>query len=828
MILSASLGSSSLGINMIFNMKLIKLLGFSLLCIFVTFALNTRIGSIPPLGKVLDPFNGIWQNGEPDPIKSFEIKLKNLKKAVTIKFDENIVPYIKAQNNYDAYFSIGYISAFHRLWKMDFATRATEGRLSEIFGYNEKILSHDKLQRQKGIKKIALLALKSVMSNPESSECLNAFCDGINAFIFSLKYKNLPIEFKILHYKPEFWSPYKTMLLIVAMADKLSGKDTALAYTNALRLFRREKFDFLYPDIPRGTAPIIKSKNWNFKPLNIKKPVGIADKLPDPVPYVNLPNPKYNKQCKSGGSNSWILSGKKTVSGNIFLANDPHLDINLPSLFYLMRVETPSLNICGSIIPGIPGFVFGFNKNLAWGITNSLINCRDWYLIKFEDGSFREYRYDNKILKSEITIEKINIRNRNSVNFKTVVTHLGPVFFPDSDNKNFYGYAMKWSTAKLGNVISAFLYINKAKNRHEFEKGIKILNLNLNVSMASSIDEDIAIYVAGRYIAYWKEQGKFIMNGNISDFEWQSRIPAEHNPKIINPAENYLRSANDRPVYKEYPYYLHGYWFWHFRNKRIDYLLNSKNKFTITDMKNMQQDTYDISASMLLPKILKYIEKEKLNKIELKLFHKLQNWDYDNVWNREEPSLYREWRRMIFLYLWKGIINNKVKMRAPNMYHTIHIIRHNPTSKYLDFGNYGSMKGLVCAAFHKAIVNLEYWKIKNNKPYIWGNFNKITLNHVIPIFKSFGIHDIKIGGSKDSINYNEPGTGVSGRFICELAKDKITGLFIYPGGQSGSPLNVYYDRFVKKWENGEYIKLQITKNSNTSISFPYKISLIPR
>ncbi len=808
-------------------MKLIKPLGLSLLCISVIFALNTKLGNMPPLGKVLDPFNGIWQNGESVPIKSFEIKLKNLKKAVIIKFDTNLIPHIKVQNNYDAYFSIGYVSAFHRLWKMDFAARATEGRLSEIFGYNEKILSHDKLQRQKGIKKIALLALKNVMADPESRECLKAFSDGINAFILSLRYKKLPIEFKILHYKPEIWTPYKTMLLIVSIADKLSGKDTALEYTNALQLFGRKKFDFLYPDIPRDISPIVKSKNWNFKPLNIKKPIKTSDGLPNPLPFVNLPNPKYNKQHESGGSNSWILSGEKTVNGNIFLANDPHLDIDLPSLFYLMCVESPSLNICGAIVPGIPGFIFGFNDNIAWGITSSLVNCRDWYLIKFEDSSFREYRYDDKILKSQITIEKIKIRNRDSIDIKTVETHLGPVFFPNSDNKNLYGYSMKWSMAKLGNVVNAFLHINKAKNRHEFEKGVKALNLNLNISMAS-IDKDIAIYVAGRYAAYWKEQGKFIMNGNISDFEWQSRIPPEHNPEIINPNTHYLRSANERPVYKEYPYYMHGHWFRQFRHKRIDYLLNSKNKFTITDMKNMQQDTYDISAKMLLPKILKYIEKEKLNKIELKIFRKLQNWNYDNVWSREEPSLYREWRRMIYFYLWKDIIDSKIKMRPPKMYSTIQIIINDSINKHLDFGSYGSMKELVCAAFHKAVVNLEAWKIKNNKSYIWANYNNITLKHIIPIFKSFGIHDITIGGSKDVLNSNEPGTGVSARFICELAKDKITGLFIYPGGQPGNPLNVYYDRFVKKWQNGGYIKLQTTKNSNTSISFPYKVSLIPR
>ncbi len=809
------------------NVKIIKSLislSFSLLLIYI---LNNSFFNKPPLGKILNPFHGIWQNAKRKPLDLPKNPIKSafINNNIKISFDSNLIPHILCNDNEDenkaSYFAIGYVSAFHRLWKMDFVTKATEGRLSEIFGYNEKIIKYDKLQRQKALKLSAKNSLKFVMDNPESAECIKAYTKGVNTYIKSIKYKNLPIEYKLLDYKPELWTPYKTMLVIAAMADSLSGKDTALEHTNALKLFGRKKFDFLYPNYTEDVEPIIPTKIWNFKPISIED---IEYKIPECIPCINLPNQK--RKCKKGGSNNWALSGKRTVSGYPYLANDPHLDITLPSLFYLIHVKTKNHNIIGAVAPGTPFFTLGLNKNIAFGLTNSLINSRDWYLIKFVDESMKEYIYEGKKFKSQIVTEEIKIKGKSSIFQKIVFTHLGPVFYSETDfqKDKIYGLAMKWSGYNLGNIILAGMKINRAKNYNEFEKGLELLNLNVNYCSAY-VNGDISINVAGNYVARAKEQGRFIMPSKL-EFEWKKYIPKKHNPKILNPEIGYVSSANEHPTYDSYPYYFHGYWFRHYRNKRINSILNSKKKFNINDMKKMQLDTYDSSASELLPTILPYLEIYKLNEKEKKAYSIIDSWDYKNDPNKIAPSIYREWFRVIYASLWKNIITQKVDIRPPNHHTTILIIKKYSNSKYLDYGDYKDMATLINGSFKKAISNLEEWKNKTKLDYKWSNYNCVSLSHVLPIFKSFGIKNIGIGGSKYSLNCNEPEVGVSIRFIAELGKDISKGYFIYPGGQPGDVGNPYYTSFANKWKKGEYITLSISNKKN--IEYPYNLIFEPK
>ncbi|MCP3659927.1 MAG: penicillin acylase family protein [Bacteroidetes bacterium] len=804
------------------NKKIFKILLSFIISLFLIYILNNSFFNKPPLGKILDPFHGIWQNSHKNIIEIPKTLIKNklVKDNIKISFDSNLIPHIDAKNDYDMYFAIGYISAFHRLWKMDFTTRATEGRLSEIFGYNTKLIEYDKLQRKKALKLAAKKALKIVMANQESAECLNAFTNGVNTYIKSLKYKKLPIEFKLLNYNPELWSPYKTMLVIAAMVDKLSGKDTAIEHTNALKIFGRKKFDFLYPNYTDDVEPIIHSKNWNFKPITVKTPNYT------PPTYIPKISTTSNSKNKRGGSNNWALSGKKTISGYPYLANDPHLDISLPSLFYLIHAKSDNQNIIGAIAPGTPFVTLGFNKFTAFGLTNSLMNSRDWYLIKFEDDTFKEYKYEGKNFKTQIITEEIKIKGHKSIYIKILNTHIGPTFYSENqanDKNEVYGLALKWSGYNIGNVILAGIKMNKAKNHTEFKEALDLLNLNVNYASAFN-NGDIAMHVAGKYVARWKEQGRFLMDGNSSEYEWQKYIPKSHNPQILNPRIGYVSSANEHPTYKSYPYFHHGYWYRHYRNKRINQILNSKKKFSINDMKKMQLDTYDSSAAELLTSILPFIKVSDLNKKEKKIFSIIESWDYKNDPNKVAPSIYREWFNNIYSSLWKNILNLDLKIKPPSNHTTIFIIKNYPNSKYLDYGEYNSMQELINSAFKTTISNLDKWERENKKPYIWSNYNCVSLNHVIPNFKSFGVKNIAIGGSKFSLNCNEPKNGVSIRFIAELGKEN-KGYFIYPGGQTGDIGNPYYTSFVEKWRKGEYITLNI---SDKEIQYPYILNFIPK
>ncbi len=808
------------------NPKFSRALLSCFISIFIIFLLNTRFFNKPALGKLFDPFNGFWQNAEKKPIKlpKYDFKVEGCRENIEIKFDKNLIPHVKTNNEYDAYFAQGYLSAFHRLWKMEFTTLSAEGRLSEIFGYNESILGYDQIQRNKGLKLAARNTLKALMNNPKTYEYIKSYTDGVNAYINSLSYKQLPIEYKLLGYKPTLWTPLKTALVIVSFTDYLSGQDAALENTNALKKLGRKQFDFLYPDFPDGIRPIVPNIRWNIKPLNI---TSHKVYVPEEVPNIKLPNKQYPD---ARGSNCWAISKNKTKNGNTYFANDVHLGLKLPSLMYLMHIHSPEMNLVGALIPGMPTFGVGFNQYGSWGVTNSLINTRDWYLIEFEDDSMREYKYDGKLLKAQHIVEEIKIRGGASV-FETIIyTHLGPVFINKNKVKNgkILGLAMKWIGHDIGNIVLAFDKINKSKNHSDFQDGVNTLKSpGLNLGYAS-VSGDVAMHVAGSYPARWKEQGKFILDGTNPKHEWQGFIPAKHNPYILNPKEGYVLSANEHPTYNNYPYYHYGPFYRYFRNHTINSGINKLSKFNVKEMMNLQLNTYSLPASKLLPIILSYIDKNNLNKFQLDAYNILLSWDYKTDSEKIAPSIFRAWQMEIRRRLWKFIEEKNMNITWPTFYNTINIITKYPKSKYLNFGGDENMNNLINSSFLAALKSLETWKVENKKEFTWGNYRKIPLNHIIPQLTSFGKGNIEVGGSRYTINSNEKGAGACLRLVSELSKDKVSGWLIYPGGQPGNPGNPYYTQFLEKWRTGKYIKISLDINESDRNEYPYSFKLIPK
>ena len=357
-------------------MKNIKF-GLSLiLCIATFYALNTKLGSLPPLGKFLSPNQGIWLNEVTESNTNSNIAIKGLSAPVSVKYDEHLIPHIFAQNDLDLYKAQGYVTAQHRLWQMEFQTHASAGRLSEIIG--EKALDYDRQERRRGMGFGAENAMKKMKEDPEMISFLEAYRDGINSYINQLKPENYPVEYKLLDYQPELWTTKKTALLLMYMTKMLAGGDSDLEYTNALRKFGKERFDLLYPDFFDVNDPVIpKEHDWSSLE-NIQQ---------TPIPNGELPLDSIastmDKPHPNNGSNNWAVSGKKSYSGNPILANDPHLGLNLPSIWYVMQLSTPEHNTFGATLPGALGIISGFNTHISWGETNATRDVLDWYKIEF-------------------------------------------------------------------------------------------------------------------------------------------------------------------------------------------------------------------------------------------------------------------------------------------------------------------------------------------------------------------------------------------------------------------------------------------------------------
>ena len=221
-------------------MKYIKLILSFVLTIAIFYALNTKFGSIPPIAKFLNPYTGVWQN-ETDEAISGEVVIPELKDKVTVHYDAQLIPHVFAQNDIDLYRAQGYLTAKHRLWQMEFQTYAASGRLSEIIG--EKALNYDRQERRRGMGFGAEQTIKKMSEDEETMAIAEAYADGVNSYINQLEPKNYPVEYKLLDYKPEAWTPKKTALLLMYMTKMLAGGDEDMEYTNALRLFGKERFD---------------------------------------------------------------------------------------------------------------------------------------------------------------------------------------------------------------------------------------------------------------------------------------------------------------------------------------------------------------------------------------------------------------------------------------------------------------------------------------------------------------------------------------------------------------------------------------------------------
>ena len=386
------------------------------LTICLIIALNTRLANKPAFGKLLNPFTGFYnlaENNEELHL-SPEIIADNLTAPVNVYFDERRIPHIFAENDHDLYFVQGYVVASLRLWQMEFQVLAAEGRVSEILGNDPKYIEFDKSQRRLGLKYGALNKLQVINEDEFSKELIGSFADGVNAYINSLGAKDLPLEYQLMGYKPEEWDAYKTALLLMNMSNVLTSTEYDIENSNFITKYGQELYDLLYESDFNETQPVIETPKEGWTKSFEK----------DTLPIFELP---FNNQEKDNlgsltqkddvqiGSNNWALSGEKTASGYPLLANDPHLKLTFPSVWIEMHLSTPEVNTYGVVFPGAPGIIIGFNDNIAWGVTNSSRDVKDWYEIEFKDFTKDFYKWQDGWRATTKEVEEIKINGAASV-----------------------------------------------------------------------------------------------------------------------------------------------------------------------------------------------------------------------------------------------------------------------------------------------------------------------------------------------------------------------------------------------------------------------------
>ena len=798
-------------------MRIAPFLASATLSIALVVALDRPLGKIPPLGKFLSPQYGFWQNAEPIGMDyGGTLQLKGLKGDATVYFDDRLVPHVFAENEEDLYFIQGYLHARFRLFQIDLQTRAAAGRASELAG--SKAINFDREQRRLGMVFAAENALKEMEEDPLSKTIFDSYTAGVNSYIDQLTEAALPIEYKLMHVTPERWTNLKSALLLKMMAKMLSaGTENDLANTNAKSIFMPEELSRLYPQVPDSLLPIVPNGTLYPKPGVIPAKPAIADSL-----YLN------NKQTVAAqiidrpdpgnGSNNWVVAGSKTKSGAPILANDPHLELSLPSIWFEIQLKSTSSNAYGVSLPGCPFVVIGFNDSIAWGVTNSQRDVKDYYEIKFKDDSKKEYWFAGKWVPSKLRVEEIKVKDSLSVFDTVAYTIFGPVQFDKqfstgaSANRNL---AVRWAAHDPSNEGMTFYKLNRAHNYADYEEAIRTFTCPGQNFIFASRTGDIAIWQQGKFPARWDKQGLYVMPGEDSSFLWQGYIPQQENPHSLNPERGYLQSANQRAADSTYPYFIPGSYITA-RGIRIDKKLASMSGITPADMMALHYDYFNTSAEDLRPVLLKNIIESQLNAKELSYLQQFKNWDLYATPNSIGQTIFQCFWDSVQFSIWSDEVNRTSPAATwPTEQTTLELLLKDTALVYADDITTPQKETLsitVTTAFKKAATNLQQKEAEGK--LVWSKFMNPSIYHLLKdALPAFARKGLTVGGYGNIVNAIKHSHGPSWRMIVHLV-DGIEAYGVFPGGQSGNPGSRFYDNNVSVWEKGEYNKCWLMRDND--------------
>lgn len=780
------------------------------------FFLNKPIGDLPALGKFFSPTHGFWKSTVIKENRNTTVEIECIKGKATIVYDEQCIPHIFADNEEDLFYAQGYAEAKDRLWQMEFQMYAAAGRLTELVG--EKALSLDRFSRRIGLVRAAKTSLKEIESNPTSKMVVESFTAGVNAYIKQLKTAELPVEYKLIGYQPEAWTPLKCALLMKYMAKDLTYFDTDIENTNALTTFGEEIYKKLYPDFPPPSlSPIIPvGTKWNFKSVDsfdIKTTKHVAALLYQ-NPYKNFYSNKFY------GSNNWCVNGSKTKSGKPVLCGDPHLGLNLPSIWYAVQLNCPNLNVEGVTIPGAPGVIIGHNDSIAWSVTNASRDVINNFSVQYSADK-KSYLLADKMVPFEYDVETHKIKGGNDFTDSIRMTKVGAIVYDDSygdvtDKKHIATY---WRAEEPSNELLTFYYLNHAKNQQDYLNALNYFSCPGQNFIYADVNNNIAI----------KEQGNFMLRTLNSDGSFvtpladvnleklKARIPSDQNPYILNPARGFCSSANQNPTDQTYPYATNGN-YENYRNRVINEVLSESSKITWQDMAKLQNNNLSLLAKEILPTLLSKITKHNSDASD-KIYNTLSKWNYEANPNLTAPSYFYKFWSLIEETTYDEMMNSNVSYRLPENYVTANLIITDPKFILFDIKNTSDIETaneIVEIAFNKMVAFFEEYQQNKNNTTSWQFYKNTSITHLARI-PAFSLTDLPIGGYNNIVNAASENAGPSWRMVVDFSAGKPQCYAVYPGGQSGLVSSKNYTEFVDKWSKGEYYTLHFFDKKEDAI-----------
>jgi len=521
-------------------------------------------------------------------------------------------------------------------------------------------------------------------------------------------------------------------------------------------------------------------------------------------------NSSEDQKKDLNGSNNWAVSGQKTASGFPILANDPHLGLTLPNIWYEVEIHTPEMSVHGVSLPGLPFVVLGFNDSIAWGSSNSGQDVLDWYEITWQDSSRHAYLLDGKYKEATLRPEEIKVRGRKSIVDTIRYTHWGPV----TDTGDHKDMAMKWigHQRSTANDIAYLQKIDKAKNLHDYREAMEAFQYPAQNKVFASVQGDIAISVAGVIPLRPEGLGQYVIKGDNSRNDWQGYIPFDQSPYIINPKRGFVSSANQSPADTTYPYPLLGTrYFEDYRGREVNMILDTLSHITMDDMKALQQNNYNLHAAEILPLMLDALKKGNcLNLEELKYADQLAGWNDQQHRDSLSPILYELWYKAFEKLTFDEL--DSLGVMYPEEWKFIELVKEGDQHRFFNIISTPDKKEILndiaCISFSTTVQH--YLALEPDKRKNWGSYKATEIPHLAR-FTPFGASFLSTSGGRHIINAMTKSHGPSWRMIVELSSPPKA--FVnYPGGQSGNPASPHYRDFLEHYFDGKYYEVTILKD----------------
>jgi penicillin G amidase len=738
-------------------------------------------------------------------------KLEGLSGPVTVTRDQWGVPHIKASTDLDAFWAEGYVHAQDRLWQMELNRRTGAGRLSEILG--DAALEQDKFLRTWGFYRSAQ-ASESALSD-HTKAVLKAYAAGVNAFIAEGK---LPLEFTLVGSKPEPWviadSLVWAKMLAFDLADNWSSEVTN---TETVKKLGLEGLNEIEPGVRPGTPTIVRLEEFkgalktdSARASNAGLQANTLAALQH-VAAIQKSLPTFaGPDRDTTGSNNWVVSGKLTTTGKPMLANDPHLRLSAPSLWYFADLEAPSLHAIGASLPNIPGIVLGRNDRIAWGATNSSPDTQDLFVLDVKDGA---YATPNGPVKLEMREEIIKVKGSADVKWPVRSSAYGPLISdaPVAGIKPADGQAvaLRYVSLEPGDTtLDAFLGFNYAKNWSDFLEAMRSYVAPMQNFVYADVDGNIGYFAPGK-IPTRNWDGRLPASAAKGE-NWTGFVPFDQLPILENPREGFIVTANNKMLPHQSAFEPSTYTD-HWRAQRIRERILSSGKISLETMNDIQADTLSIIARELVPGLLELPAKSDAAR---RLQTVVRGWDLRANLKSSGPTAFAFYYRELL-----RVLEDEIGKK----YHNVPLFITSAFTKGSKYCDDTRTKDVTetCAMFmsqalEKGSAALEAKLGSDPNAWQWERIHRTNFKAILgaaPVVGGLFERSIANNGSTFTVNvagYNQDTfiqtAGPSYRGLFDFA-NLDSSRYMHTLGQSGDAFSKHFDDFLPLWRDVQTIPM---------------------